>query len=59
MRDNREDVYPDTAGPDLNQPPLAPVRMPCPPGLDPNKWATLDRKTRRALWRHHRKLNRP
>jgi protein-disulfide isomerase-like protein with CxxC motif len=33
-----------------------PVTMPCPPGLDPGKWATLDRKTRRELWRHHRKL---
>lgn len=35
-----------------------PVTMPCPPGLDPEKWATLDRKTRRELWRHHRKLHR-
>lgn len=35
-----------------------PVTMPCPPELDPERWATLDRKTRRELWRHRRKLQR-
>lgn len=35
-----------------------PVRMPCPDGLDPMRWAQLDRRTRRALWRHHLKLQR-
>lgn len=34
------------------------VRMPCPEGLDPDKWAQLDRRTRRALVRHHRKVTR-
>lgn len=46
----------------LPDPPIEPtgrqVTMPCPPGLDPEKWATLDRRTRRALWRHHRKVER-
>lgn len=42
---------------DQEQPTGRPVTMPCPPGLDPDKWVILGRKTRRALWRYHRKLN--
>lgn len=41
-----------------NEPTRTPTTMPCPPGLDAEKWATLDRKTRRELWRHHRRLQR-
>lgn len=35
-----------------------PVRMPCPEGLDPAKWAQLDRRTRRQLQRFHVKQQR-
>lgn len=29
---------------------------PGPANLDPEKWATLPRAERRALWRHHRRI---
>jgi len=38
--------------------PPADVRMPCPEGLDPAKWAQLDRRTRRQLQRFHVKQQR-
>jgi len=38
-----------------NAPEPKPSTLACPDGLDPAKWARLDRRTKRALIRHHAK----